>query len=133
MKIFQGKKNYDLVILSNIFIDYYTCLETLFVRIFKFFENNLDKSKWHLNLLDKMNLEIPEVRKRLLSDKTYGMLKEILRFRHFKRYYFEFDYDRDRIDFLEKKYLVSYELIKKDLDNYKLFLNELAKNKNKNK
>jgi hypothetical protein len=126
LKILGGDKSYDLVIMADIFADYYTCLETVFVRISKFFENNLDKSKWHTHLLEKMTLTIPGIRNCLLSDKTYNALKEILRFRHFKRYYFEFDYDRDRIEFLEKKFLVSFPLIKEDLKNYKQFLAKLA-------
>lgn len=122
----KDKKNYELVILADLFADYYTCLETVFVRISKFFENNLEKSKWHLDLLDKMTLEVPGVRKKVLQNKTYDALKEILRFRHFKRYYFDFDYDKDRIEFLEKKYLESYLYITKDLNNYKNFLYELS-------
>jgi len=122
---FKGDKNYDLVIFADIFADYYTCLETLFVRISKFFENNLEKDKWHTHLLEKMTLDVPGIRKRLLGDDTYNALKEILRFRHFKRYYFEFNYDRDRIQFLEKKYRDSYSLIKDDLSGYKEFLNRL--------
>ena len=125
LKLLPEDKKYDLVILADLIADYYTCLETVFVRISKAFENNLGKSKWHMNLLEKMTLEVPNIRKRLLRDETYNMLKEILRFRHFKRYYFEFDYDRDRIDFLEKKYIQSYSLVKDDLDNYKLFLQKL--------
>lgn len=104
--------------MADIFADYYTCLETVFVRISKFFENNLDTTKWHTHLLGKMTLTIPGIRNCLLRDETYNTLKEILRFRHLKRYYFEFDYDRDRIEFLEKKFLISYPLIKEDLNNY---------------
>ena len=118
-------KKYDLVILADLIADYYTCLETVFVRISKVFENNLEKDKWHTHLLEKMTLEIPGIRKRLLRDETYDMLKEILRFRHFKRYYFEFDYDRDRIEFLEKKYLQSHDLAVEDLIEYKSFLSKL--------
>jgi hypothetical protein len=52
-------------------------------------------------------------------------LKEFMRFRHFKRYYFEFEYDRDRIGFLEKKFRLVLPLIKKDLDAFDLFLKAL--------
>ena len=126
LQILGSDKSYDLVIMADVFADYYTCLETVFVRISKFFENNLDRSKWHTHLLEKMTLTIPGIRNCLLRDKTYNALKELLRFRHFKRYYFEFDYDRDRIEFLEKKFLISFPLIKEDLNNYKQFLAKLA-------
>jgi hypothetical protein len=50
-----------------------------------------------------MTLQIPGLREKVLSDKTSRDLGELLKFRHFKRYYFEFEYDWDCIDFLLKK------------------------------
>ena len=40
-----------------------------------------------------MTWTVPEVRERVISDATYHALSELRRFRHFKRYYFAFDYD----------------------------------------
>ncbi len=45
-----------------------------------------------------MILEIEGVRKAVISDETYSNLLEFLKFRHFKRYYFEFDYDWDKLE-----------------------------------
>jgi len=110
--------NFDLIVLAEIITDYYTCLETAFLRISKAFENNLEKHRWHANLLERMVIEIPGVRKALLTDRSYNLLKEIMRFRYFKRYYFELDYDRDRINFLEKKYNEVVPLVLQDLELY---------------
>jgi len=118
-------RDYDLVLLSELFADFYTCLETGFVRISKFFENNLEKSKWHTQLLEKMTISIPEVRLRVISDSTCALLREFLRFRHFKRYYFEFNYERDRIEFLEKRLVELFPLLKKDLTGFMKFLYEI--------
>jgi HepT-like protein len=117
--------NFDLIVLAEIITDYYTCLETAFVRISKAFENNLEKYRRHANLLERMIVEIPGVRKALLTDRSYNLLKEIMRFRHFKRYYFESDYDKDRIDFLEKKYNEVVPLVLQELELYITFLQEL--------
>lgn len=95
---------YDLIILSEIFVDFYTCVETAFVRISKFFENNLDGSRWHADLLERMTVDVPDVRPRVISDFEHTVLLEFLRFRHFKRYYFHFEYDRDKMSFLEKEF-----------------------------
>ena len=117
--------NFDLVVLAEIITDFYTCLETVFVRISKAFENNLEKSRWHANLLERMRIEIPGIRKALLTDRSYNMLKEIMRFRHFKTYYFELEYDKDRIDFIEKKYNAAVPLVLEELKLYILFLQRL--------
>ena len=117
--------NFDLVILAEIIADFYTCLETAFVRISKLFENNLEKNKWHSNLLDRMIIDIPGVRKALLTDRSYDLLKEIMHFRHFKTYYFELEYDKDRIAYIEKKYTAAVPLVLKELELYTTFLNKL--------
>ena len=99
----RGRNREKSIIIAEIFFNYYTCLETIFLRISQFFENNLAADKWHRDLLEKMALEIEQVRPRVLSDESVRTLGELLRFRHFKRYYLEFDYDWDRLEFLRKK------------------------------
>lgn len=36
----------------------------------------------------------------VISSGTYGRLDELMRFRHFKRYYFQLEYDWDRLEYL---------------------------------
>jgi hypothetical protein len=118
-------KPYDLIVLADIFADFYTCAETGFVRISKFFENNLEKDRWHSQLLEKMTIEIPGIRPSALSEQTESGLRELLKFRHFKRYYFQFEYDRDRIDFLEKKFKEIIPLLQEDFSRFFKFLDQL--------
>ncbi len=120
-----GKKRASAIVMAEIMVDFYTCLETLFLRISQFFENILEKDKWHSDLLHKMILEIEGVRKAVISDETYSILLEFLKFRHFKRYYFEFDYDWDKLEFLEKKYRQLKPLLEEDLKNFEDFLIKL--------
>lgn len=69
--------------------------------------------------------EIPGIRPSVISEPTYLMLSEILRFRHFRRYYFDFDYDWDRLALVEKKYTDVFSLLQKDLSRFEHFLREL--------
>jgi len=113
------------IVLAEIFVNYYTCLETVFFRISSFFENNLSKEKWHSELLRKMTLEIEGIRPRAISDSTYRILDEFRRFRHFKRYYYDFNYDWDKLEFLQKKFETLSVEIKNDLSEFISFLNNL--------
>lgn len=72
-----------------------------------------------------MTLEIPGIRKAVLDVNTYIMLDEILRFRHFKRYYYNYQYDRDKLEYLEKKFLQSIPLVEENLDAFSHFLKAL--------
>ena len=42
-----GEKQSSAIVMAEIMEDFYTCLETLFLRISQFFENTLRKEKWH--------------------------------------------------------------------------------------
>jgi hypothetical protein len=48
-----------------------------------------------------------------------------MRFRHFKRYYFEMEFDWDKLDFLQKKYRDLNPIINRDLKRFLHFLNQL--------
>ena len=121
-----GKNRIAAIVMAEILADYYTCVETLFFRISQFFENSLPKDKWHSELLHKMTLEIEDIRRPVITDKTYGILLEFMKFRHFKRYYFEFDYDWDKLDYLEKKYSELKGLLKNDLNYFLGFLKKIV-------
>ncbi|MBN2542151.1 hypothetical protein JXI42_04740 [bacterium] len=120
-----GKNQTSAIVQAEIFTDFYTCLESLFLKISAFFENELKKNGWHKDLLHKMTLEIRETRIPVISDKTYSILLEFLKFRHFKRYYHEFDYDWDKLEYLQKKYIQVNELFKNDVERFSNFLAEL--------
>jgi hypothetical protein len=114
------------IVLADILVSYYTCLETVFLRISQFFENDLTPEKWHQDLLRKMSLHIEGIRDPVICDDTAALLSELLAFRHFKRYYFEFEYDWDRIDFLRKKFERVRPAVERDLVRFTEFLRRLA-------
>lgn len=119
-----GQTTASAIVLSQIFIDYYNCIETFFFRTSQAFENNLEPEKWHKSLLQKMSLDIPGIRPAVISQKTFEMLDELLRFRHFRRYYFNFKYDWDKIQLIEKKYNEVHPLLLKDMSDFTEFLHQ---------
>lgn len=61
----------------------YGIMENYFLRVSKFFENNLPSDGWHKALVERMALDIPGLRPMLIGDrKTKEDIMEILRFRH---------------------------------------------------
>ncbi|MBF0099306.1 MAG: hypothetical protein HQK77_00210 [Desulfobacterales bacterium] len=115
----------NAITISEIFVNYYTCIETIFFRIASFFENNLSKDRWHTELLKRMTLKVNGIREQVISDKTYEILDEFRRFRHFKRYYFDFSYDWDKLEFLKKKFDTLRIAIKQDINSFNDFLDKL--------
>ena len=124
----QARRMDQAIVISDLICSYYTCLETIFLRISQFFENSLSKEKWHLDLLQKMTLQIDGIRNAVILDETYNILVELLKFRHFKRYYFELEYDWDKLDFVQKKFKQADEKVKKDLAKFFIFLENVERN-----
>ena len=61
----------------------YGVLENYFLRISKFFENNLPRDSWHKTLVERMALNIPGVRPAFIPDNAVrNKILELLRFRH---------------------------------------------------
>jgi hypothetical protein len=75
----------------------YGIVENYFLRVSKFFENNLDADRWHKALVEKMGLEIPGLRPALLSDeKAKRQAMELLKFRHRFRNLYGEDLDPEK-------------------------------------
>lgn len=115
----------EAMVLTQSLSSYYTCLETIFLRISSFFENDLVKERWHQDLLEKMTLEIDGIRPRVISDEVYKNLVELLKFRHFTRYYYELNYDWDKLKYLLIKFDKARERVKSELDEFIGFLSAL--------
>jgi len=120
-----GRTQNAALIVAGLIENYYTCLETVFLRISQFFENTLDPERWHTDLLEKMTLHIEGVRLPAVSPANYPNLLELLKFRHFRRYYFELEYDWDRLDFLVKKMKLAHPGVRQDLEKFLAFLDRL--------
>lgn len=113
------------VMVAGLLDNYYTCLETCFVRISHFFENSVAAERWHSELLYKMTLEISGVRIAAASQGNHANLVELLKFRHFRRCYFELQYDWDRLEFLVRKLRQAHAIVRKDLARFEEFLRSL--------
>ena len=94
------------------------------MRISQAFENHLDQERWHSDLLEKMSLHIRNTRPQVISEETSRNLGELLRFRHFKRYYFELDYDWRKVDLLIRIFRETVPLLEMDLSAFSSKLSE---------
>ncbi|TVR05378.1 MAG: hypothetical protein EA403_02860 [Spirochaetaceae bacterium] len=73
----------DLAALAFTIHGIYGVLENSFLRVSKFFENNLPPDAWHKALVERMALEIPGLRPAFLSEPTdRKRVMELLKFRH---------------------------------------------------
>jgi len=81
----------------------YTAMENYFLRVSKFFENDLPNDNWHKELLDRMVLNLPGIRPPLLEENTARLIDELRAFRHVFRNLYDDKLDPDRLTLLQKR------------------------------
>ena len=119
-----GRSKRAGVLIAGLIENYYTCLETIFLRISQYFENDLAADRWHRDVLDRMTLEIESLRPRVISEAVFEDLLELMRFRHFKRYYFGTAYDWERLDALLIRLRRLHEPLLTQIEAFTRFLRE---------
>jgi hypothetical protein len=81
----------------------YNLLENYFLRIAKFFENALDSTTWHRDLVERMSLSIEGVRPSLLSRSEAAGIDELRAFRHVFRNIYQSTLDPARVRLVQDR------------------------------
>lgn len=102
----------------------YNLLENYFLRISKFFENDLDQSSWHRELVNRMTIEIIDVRPRLFNRDLANKINELRAFRHVFRYIYQSRLDVEKLQNLNHRIPG---IINEFKQSHKLFIERLYK------
>lgn len=97
----------------------YSCYEDIFKHIAKTFENRIENlASWHSELLNRMMIEVPDIRPHVISEASFAVLNEMRSFRHVFRSSYVFVIDSERILALSKKWSMSKFQIKKEIETF---------------
>ena len=98
--------------LHNIF----NALENCFEQISLSFENPVrDRSRWHRELLEKMFLDINQLRPAVLPEQLRTIMAELLGFRHLFRHAYELKIDQAKTVALWNRWLLENTSVKQSL------------------
>ena len=76
----------------------YCAFEDLFLIVAGYFENNIqDKTRFHSELLKRMNIAIEGIRPNLLTPESFILLDNLRSFRHFFRHGYSHELDARKI------------------------------------
>lgn len=102
----------------------YCAFEDLFKIIAKFFENSIDDtSRYHIELLKRMTLDIEGVRPPLISRELCSALDELRAFRHVFRHAYSYEIDTQKIGLLLEKFEYIAEKYQEDIRDFITMLN----------
>ena len=103
----------------------YCALEDLWQEVARTFENRLeDPARYHRELLQRMHLDIPGIRPRVLNSSSYQLLNELRGFRHIFRHAYDYELDAVRLRQLKDKVMRGWTAVAEDLANFEGFLQE---------
>ena len=81
----------------------YNALESYFLRVSRFFENDVPPSAWHRELVERMTIEIKGLRPRLLDRSLAQDIHELRAFRHVFRNIYGTRLNPDRIRMVQNR------------------------------
>jgi hypothetical protein len=123
----------DLTKYENLYVfalkaqQFYTALEDLFKEIARVFENRVeDPARFHRELLVRMNIEVPEVRRAVIGEKAFRFLDRLRRFRHFIRHAYDYELDGEEIEKLQRLFRENFEALSEDLNRFLEFVRDLS-------
>jgi len=97
----------------------YSAFEDLFLIIAKHFENTIeDESRYHIELLQRMSIDIEGVRPPLLKRETMNWLDELRAFRHVFRHAYSYEIDKKKLQIVLEAAENLSECYKDDVANF---------------
>jgi ribonuclease HepT-like protein len=103
----------------------YSAFENIFRNIATTFENHLDPSSWHRQLLERMRLDLSPVRPAVIDEETFEKFDELLRFRHLFRTGYGLKLDALRLRLVVRKALELKPIYWGEVDRFLDYLRRL--------
>ena len=100
----------------------YTAFENIFRNIAAAFENHLEQTGWHRQLLERMRLDLTPLRPAVIGADAYDKLDEMLRFRHVFRTLYGLALDPLRLQVVLRKALELKPLYAGQIERFLEFL-----------
>ncbi|MCG8606642.1 hypothetical protein MJD09_16865 [bacterium] len=88
----------DLILVGYFFAGIYSTFEEIFVKIAREFENKIDDpASWHSEILNRMTLEIEDIRPAVISKESKNCLDELRQFRHVFSFSYAFELNWEKL------------------------------------
>ena len=105
----------------------YNAIENSFTQISLTFENHVkDQSRWHRELLEKMLLDVPPLRFRVLPPECRPLLADLFGFHHLFRHAYDFMLDEAKTVALWQRWRTEGTAVKEGLREFAAALTNIA-------
>lgn len=121
----ESNEQEALIVVAYRLHSLYSAFENIFRNIATSFENHLDPSSWHRQLLERMRLDLSPVRPAVLDAESFEKLDELLRFRHLFRTGYGLRLDALRLQLVVRKALELKAFYRGQIERFLEFLRRL--------
>jgi len=104
----------------------YNAMENYFLRVAKFFENQIEGSTWHRDLVDRMGHQIPALRPALLRHDQLQPFHELRSFRHTFRSLYDRKLDPRRVRIAAENVAPAVEALETGHRSFRAAMTEIA-------
>ena len=94
----------EYVVVAYTLHNAYSLMESYFLRVAKFFENEIGDSSWHKDLLQRMTVAINGIRPALLTSDDAELIDELRGFRHLYRNLYEKQIQHEKVGALQSRF-----------------------------
>lgn len=125
---YLNSEEYSKLVESAFYVSQlYSGYEKIFQDVAKTFENNIEQDYWHKSILERMSLEIADIRPALISEESLECLNELRAFRHFFRHAYDADINDEKFRIIATSVSTLKKTIRDDLKKFLLFLDAILK------
>lgn len=115
-----------LIVVAYRLHNLYNAFENIFRNIAQVFENEIeDSSRWHTQLLERMQLDLMPIRPNVIDANAHDKLDELRRFRHLFRSAYTVNLDVDRLRLVVKKTLALRDVYPEQMRRFLEFVRTL--------
>jgi len=119
--------NDTLIVIAYHLHNLYNAFENIFQNIAAVFENSVDDAtRWHSQLLERMQLNVMPLRSAVIDAAAYDALDELRRFRHLFRHAYSLQLDPLRLQLVMTKAISLKVVYVSQLERFLDFLQDLT-------
>ncbi|MFQ5707727.1 MAG: hypothetical protein ACE5HO_09780 [bacterium] len=126
-KIDENTSEKDLIAIAYYLSGLYSNFEDIFLKVAKEFENKVEEpAKWHAQLLNRMSLDIEDIRLAVISQESRTCLDELRKFCHTFRFSYAFELNWEKMLLAVKQWHRDSQIVYQDIQKFLDFLDKLA-------
>jgi hypothetical protein len=121
-----GEGSREVILYGYNLHQWYNAAENALLRIARHFGNEIERTEWHRGLLERLQLEVPGLRPRLIGEASFEHLNALRGFRHVFRHTYGYALKWSLMEPNVERLPAAHQAFTADLNRFFAYLRKLA-------